>query len=50
VIAALDGDGRWVSRGRSTKKSQGIESADRIETATFIANLDLLTDYLQAAR
>ena len=50
VIAALDGDGRWITRGRVTEKSKGLESADRIETATVIANLDVLVDYLQAIR
>ncbi len=50
VIAALDGDGRWITRGRVTEKSKGLESADRIETATFIANLDVLVEYLQAIR
>lgn len=50
VIDALDSQGRWVTRGRVTKESQGLAFADRIETATFIMNLDLLTNYLEAAR
>jgi hypothetical protein len=50
VIAALDAEGRWITRGRFAKESKGLEFADRIETATFIANLDLLTDYIQAGR
>ena len=50
VIAALDGEGRWITRSRGSEKSKGLEFADRIETATFIINLDLLTNYLQAGR
>ena len=50
VIAALDGEGRWITRGRGSEKSKDLESADRIETATFITNLDLLTAYLDSAR
>jgi hypothetical protein len=50
VIAALDGEGRWITRSHGSEKSKGREFADRIETATFIVNLDLLTDYLQAGR
>jgi hypothetical protein len=50
VIAALDDEGRWVTRGRFTKESNGLEFGDRIETATFIANLDLLATYIQMAR
>jgi hypothetical protein len=50
VSAALAGEGRWVTRGRFTKESKGLEFGDRIETATFIANLDLLATYIQMAR
>jgi hypothetical protein len=50
VIAALDGEGRWITRSRGSEKSKGLEFADRIETTAFITNLNLLTAYLDAAR
>jgi hypothetical protein len=48
VIAALDDDGRWITRGRFTMDVKGLEFDDRIETATFIANLNVLSAYLEA--
>jgi len=50
VIAALDDDGRWITRGRFTKEVKGLEFGDRIETATFVTNLNLLSAYLEAVR
>lgn len=50
VIAALDGQGRWITRGRGADTSRGLEDVGRIETATFIANLDVLVNYLEAIR
>lgn len=50
VIAALDEQGRWITRGRFSKQSKGLEFGERIETATFIDNLAVLSAYLEAVR
>jgi PelA/Pel-15E family pectate lyase len=48
VIAALDEQGRWVTRGELKKRD--FDFGDRIETSTFIRNVELLADYLEAAQ
>jgi hypothetical protein len=50
IIAALDSQGRWVTKGRFAKEAKGLEFSDRIETRTFIDNLNVLSDYLEAVR
>lgn len=50
VIAALDDQGRWVTRGRFVKEVKGLEFGDRIETSAFIENLDVLSAFLAAER
>lgn len=50
AIAALDEQGRWITGGRFSKKSKGLEFGERIETATFIDNLAVLSAYLEALR
>ncbi len=49
IIASLDAQGRWITRGKFTKSAKGLEMGDRIETQVFIANLRVLSDYLEAA-
>lgn len=46
VIAGLDAEGRWISRGSMGK---GPEE-DVISTKVFISNLDLMSRYLQATK
>ncbi len=48
VIAALDEQGRWVTRGDLKKRD--FDFHDRIETSVFIRNVELLSDYLEAAQ
>jgi hypothetical protein len=48
VIADLDGQGRWVTKGHQEKRDWEFD--DRIETSVFIANAALLSDYLQAVQ
>jgi PelA/Pel-15E family pectate lyase len=50
IIAALDTQGRWVTKGRFSKESKGLEFSDRVETQVFIQNLGVLSDYLEATR
>lgn len=48
AIAALDTQGRWVTKG--DLKRRDFDFGDRIETSTFIRNVELLSDYLEAAQ
>lgn len=48
AIAALDEQGRWVTKGDLKKRD--FDFSDRIETATFIRHIGLLSDYLEAAQ
>jgi PelA/Pel-15E family pectate lyase len=48
AIAALDVQGRWVTKG--DLKRRDFDFGDRIETGTFIRNVELLSDYLEAAQ
>ena len=48
AIAALDAQGRWVTKGDLRRRN--FDFGDRIETAVFIRNARLLGDYLEAAR
>jgi hypothetical protein len=41
VIAALDGDGRWIVNFRGS---------EQIRTSTFITNIRILADYLEAVK
>ena len=41
IIAALDSDGRWITKFRGS---------DQIRTDTFIGNMSVLADYLEATR
>lgn len=50
VIAALDSQGRWITKGKFSKEVKGLEFADRIETRVYIENMRVLCDYLEAAR
>ena len=46
VITALDAQGRWVTKGEL--KRHESDFGDRIETSTFMRNVELLSDYLDA--
>ncbi|MEQ2006659.1 MAG: pectate lyase [Limisphaerales bacterium] len=48
AIAALDAQGRWVTKGDLRRRD--FDFGDRIETSTFIRNVELLADYLEAAQ
>lgn len=48
VIAALDEQGRWVTRGELKKRD--FDFHDRVETSAFIRNVELLCDYLEVAQ
>ncbi|MCX7825708.1 MAG: hypothetical protein N2689_09135, partial [Verrucomicrobiae bacterium] len=48
VIAALDEQGRWITKGHI--KHRDWEFGDRIETSAFIQNVRTLCDYLEASR
>lgn len=48
TIAALDAQGRWVTKGGLRRRD--FDFGDRIETSTFIRNVELLSDYLEAAQ
>jgi len=50
IIAALDAQGRWMTEGKFEKKVKGLEFDRRIETTVFIANMRLLSDYIEACR
>jgi len=47
IIAALDTQGRWVSKGDIKKRDW--EFSDRVETSVFIQNVETLANYLEAA-
>jgi hypothetical protein len=49
IIATLDSQGRWITKGQFVKRATGIEFGDRVETQVFIRNLKVLCDYLSAA-
>lgn len=44
----MDEQGRWVTR--SDLKKRDFDFGDRVETSTFIHNMTLLCDYLEAAQ
>jgi hypothetical protein len=46
AIAALDEQGRWVTKGHI--KHRNWEFDDRVETDVFIKNVLTLSNYLQA--
>lgn len=48
ALAALDAQGRWVTKG--DLKRRNFDFGDRTETSTFIRNAELLSDYLEAAQ
>ena len=48
AITSLDEQGRWVTRGDLKKRD--FDFGDRVETSTFIHNMTLLCDYLEAAQ
>ncbi|MFM8468510.1 MAG: hypothetical protein ACKODH_00830, partial [Limisphaerales bacterium] len=48
AIAALDEQGRWVTKGDLKKRD--FDFSDRVETSVFIRNVELLADYLAAAQ
>ena len=48
IIAALDKEGRWVTRGHVKKRNW--EFNDRIETEVFIKNTATLAAYLEAMK
>jgi hypothetical protein len=48
VVAPLDEKGRWVTKGNIKKRDW--EFGDRVETGVFIANMNVLSDYLEAAK
>jgi hypothetical protein len=50
IIAALDAEGHWLTEGKFEKKVKGLEFDTRIETAVFIANMRVLSDYIEACR
>jgi hypothetical protein len=47
VIAALDDQGRWITKGHAQKRDWEFD--DRIETEVFIKNVRTLSDYLETA-
>ena len=50
IIAALDAQGRWMTEGHFEKKVKGLEFDRRFETSVFIANLKVLSDYVETSR
>lgn len=48
AISALDAQGRWMTKGDSKRRDFG--PGGLIETRTFIRNVELLCDYLEAAQ
>lgn len=48
VIAGLDGQGRWITRGGLKKRD--YDFGDRVETAVFIKNVEVLSRFLELAR
>jgi hypothetical protein len=50
IIATLDAQGRWITKGKFSKEVKGLEFGDRIETQVFIENMRVLCDYLEATR
>ncbi len=48
IIASLDENGRWVTKGQL--KRRGSELDDFVETEVFTKNVRVLCDYLESAR
>ena len=48
IIAALDGQGRWVVKGHI--KHRNWEFNDRVDTEVFVKNARVLCDYLEAGK
>jgi PelA/Pel-15E family pectate lyase len=48
VIAALDSQGRWVTKGHTKKRDW--EFNDHVETSLFIKNAGILADYIESLR
>ncbi len=48
IIAALDGEGRWVVKGHA--KHRNWEFNDRVDTELFVKNVAVLCEYLDAAK
>jgi hypothetical protein len=48
VIISLDAEGRWVTKSAARKSSS--VPGDRIETSFFLRNVEVLCDYLEAAK
>jgi hypothetical protein len=48
VLAALDDQGRWITKGHVQKRNWEFD--DRVETSVFIQNVRTLSDYLEASR
>jgi len=48
AISALDAQGRWMTKGAAKRRDFG--PGGLIETKTFIRNVELLCDYLEAAQ
>lgn len=48
ALAALDAEGRWVTKA-GTRKSSAVPG-DRIETSTFLHHAELICDYLEAVQ
>ena len=48
IVAALDKEGRWVTRGHIQKRNW--EFNDRIETEVFIKNTATLAAYVELAK
>lgn len=48
VINSLDAEGRWVTKAAARKSSS--VPGDRVETSVFLRNLEVLCDYLEAAK
>ncbi len=46
MIAALDGDGRWVDEGRLTYHGADDPTRRVIDCRTFIGNVRILSAYL----
>lgn len=48
IIAALDGNGRWVTRGYI--RHRNWEFNDRVETEVFVRNAETLAAYLETVK
>jgi hypothetical protein len=48
VIAALDAQGRWITRAKPRKGE--FQSSEWVETSVFIANVETLAKYLELTR